>query len=557
MSFESSTGNRLEEFVGRPGNAPSFDVHMIQKTVKNGFLTTLAQKCKTLIELKQLHAHILRCRINHTPYAIAPVISVAATSNDVSFFSYARSIFLHLTHRNTFMHNTMIRGYLLARSPFLAVSCYLAMLQNGIAVNNYTFPPLIKACIAILSSSSSSNLIGRLVHGHVVKFGLCNDPYVVSAFIEFYSASREVERARVLFDKTTKKDVVLWTAMIDGYGKIGNVENAREVFEKMPERNAVSWSAMMAAYSRVSDFKQVLALFAEMQSEGTKPNESILVTVLTACAHLGALTQGLWVHSYAKRLDLVSNPILATALVDMYSKCGCVKSALSVFGSIVDKDAGAWNAMISGVALNGDARKALELFHQMAASGADPNETTFVAVLSACTHGKMVRQGLQLFEEMSSTYGVLPQVEHYACVVDLLSRAGMVEEAEKFIDKKMGGLAADDPNVWGALLNACRIYKNIHVGNRVWKKLLDMSVADCGTHVLTYNIYREAGLDAEANRVWSTISEAGMKKKPGCSIIEVDNEVEEFLAGDHSHPQAQEMCKLLDSFLKMVNLEQF
>lgn len=434
------------------------------------------------------------------------------------------------------------------------------MLRNGVAVNNYTFPPLIKACAALVVSFSSINAVnvGRLVHGHVVKFGLTDDPYVVSAFIEFYSASREVQTARVLFDKTTEKDVVLWTAMIDGYGKMGNVESARELFEEMPERNAVSWSAMMAAYSRVSDFKEVLALFVEMQSEGVRPNDSILVTVLTACAHLGALTQGMWVHSYIKRSrDRDSNRILATALVDMYSKCGCVDSALAVFKGIADKDTGAWNAMISGVALSGDARKSMELFCQMVACGTQPNETTFVAVLTACTHARMVRQGLELFEEMSSTYGVAPRAEHYACVVDLLSRAGMVEEAEKFMEEKMGGLAAGDPNVWGAILNACRIYRNIRVGNRVWKKLVDMGVADCGTHVLTYNIYREAGWDAEANRVRSMISEAGMKKKPGCSIIEIGDEVEEFLAGDHSHPQAQEMFKLLDLILKMANLEHF
>ncbi|KAL2321562.1 hypothetical protein Fmac_025941 [Flemingia macrophylla] len=509
-------------------------------------LTTVARKCKTLIQLKQLHAHILRCRINDTPYAIAPLLSVAATSNEPLFYSYACSIFCNLTHRNTFMHNTMIRAFLQNRSPLRAISCYFSMLRNGIAVNNFTFPPLIKACIALLPSTT----FGRLVHAHVAKFGFRHDPYVVSAFIEFYSVSRELNTARILFDETAEKDVVLGTAMVDGYGKMGNVESAREVFEEMHERNAVSWSAIMAAYSRVSDFRQVLALFAEMQNEGIRPNESILVTVLTACSHLGALVQGLWVHSYAKRFDLESNPILATALVDMYSKCGCVESALSVFQSIVHKDACAWNAMISGFALNGLVKKSLELFNQMAASGTDPNETTFVAVLTACTHARMVQQGLWLFQEMSSTYGVVPQMEHYACVVDLLSRAGMVEEAEEFMEEKMGGLAAGDANVWGALLNACRIHKKIHVGNRVWKRLLDMGVNDCGAHVLTYNIFREAGWDAEANKVRSRISETGMKKKPGCSIIEVDNEVEEFLAGDHSHPQAQEMCKLLDSILK-------
>lgn len=436
------------------------------------------------------------------------------------------------------------------------------MLQNGIAVNNYTFPPLIKSCTALIAASSkcaSSVMIGCLVHCHVVLFGLTNDAYVVSGFIEFYSALGELRKARVLFDQTGRKDVVLWTAMIDGYGKIGDVESAREMFDEMPERNVVSWSAMMAAYSRVSEFREVLDLFLEMQSEGVRPNDSVLVTVLTACAHLGALTQGMWVHSYARRFDRVSsNPILATALVDMYSKCGCVESALSVFDGISDKDVGAWNAMISGVALNGDARKSLELFQQMIVCGNKPNETTFVAVLTACTHARMVREGLRLFEEMSGTYGVEPCAEHYACVVDLLSRSGMVEEAERFIEEKMGGFAAGDANVWGAILNACRIYKNINVGNRVWKKLIDMGVADCGTHVLTYNIYREAGWDAEANRVRSMISEAGMKKKPGCSIIEVGNEVEEFLAGDQSHPQAQEMCRLLDSILKtVVNIDNF
>lgn len=525
-------------------------VHEIVK--KGGFLTALARKCKNFNQLKQMHAHILRCHLTHNPYAIAPLLSVAATSDDVSFLSYASSIFANMNHRNTFMHNTMIRGFVQANSPVPAVLCYLEMLQNGIPVNNYTFPPLIKACIAL---DRCSKVIGRLVHAHVVKSGYCDDPFVVSGFIEFYSSSREVETARLLFDKIMTKDVVLWTAMIDGYGKMGDVQSARELFDEMPERNVISWSAMMAAYSRVSNFKEVVALFSEMQNMGIKPNESILVTVITACAHLGALMQGLWVHSYAKRFNLDSNPILATALVDMYSKCGCVDSALSVFEGIPCKDAGAWNAMISGVALNGDARKSIELFHQMAINGTQPTETTFVAVLTACTHAKMVQEGLQLFEEMSSIYGIKPRVEHYACIIDLLSRAGMVEEAENFIEEKMGGLAGSDVNVWGALLSACRIYKNVEIGNRVWKKLADMGVADCGTHVLSYNIYKEAGWDVEANRIRTMISEGGMKKKPGCSIIEISNVVEEFLAGDQSHPQAQEICKLLDSLVKMVNLE--
>ncbi|KAJ4708277.1 Pentatricopeptide repeat-containing protein [Melia azedarach] len=365
-----------------------------------------------------------------------------------------------------------------------------------------------------------------------------------------------METARVLFDRSSERDVVMWTAMIDGYGKMGDVQTARELFEKMPERNAVSWSAMMATYSRVSDYKQVLSLFREMQEAGTKPNESALVSVLTACAHLGAITQGLWVHSYAKRYNVDKNMILATALVDMYSKCGHVDAALSVFEGISKKDAGAWNAMISGVAMNGDATKSLELFNRMVKSGIQPTETTFVAVLSSCTHARLVKEGLKLFGQMNTVYGVEPQPEHYACVVDLLARAGMVEDAEKFIEDKMGGLGGGDANVWGALLSACRIYGNVEVGNRVWRKLAKMEVGDCGTHVLSYNIYKEAGWDMEANKVRKLISETGMKKKPGCSVIEVEGVVKEFLAGDNHHPQAVEIHRMINSFLKMSNLEE-
>lgn len=303
----------------------------------------------------------------------------------------------------------------------------------------------------------------------------------------------------------------------------------------------------MAAYSRVSEFKEVLCLYARMQEEGVKANESVLVSVLTACAHLGALAQGLWIHSYAKRYKFDSNPILATALVDMYSKCGYVESALSVFEGIGNKDSGAWNAIISGVAVNGDARKSIELFKKMLASEVQPNETTFVAVLTACTHARLVDEGLELFEKMGSLYGVEPKYEHYACVVDLLARAGRLEEAEKFIEDKMGGIGEGDANVWGALLGPCRTYGNVKLGDRVWKSLVERGKADSGTRVLSYNMYREAGWEGEAKGVRKLITDSGLKKTPGCSVIEVDGVVEEFVVGDIFHPQGPEICKMLDS----------
>ncbi|KAF8406947.1 hypothetical protein HHK36_006068 [Tetracentron sinense] len=533
---------------------------MIQKTVKtwknntphNNGLLFLIEKCINLNQFKQIHAHLLKSYLPENPLSIGPLLSAAAVSGDTALFAYACSIFRYLLRRNTFMYNTMIRGYVQTHSPIPAIFCYLDMLNCGLIANNYTFPPLIKACTLLLPSSK---LIGSLVHAHVVKFGFPDDPFVLSALIEFYSSVRDMVTAQGLFDGSPKRDVVLWTAMVDGYGKNGDVKNARELFDEMPERNAISWSAMMAAYSRISDFKEVLRLFEQMQEVGTKPNESVLVTILTACANLGALSQGMWVHSYAKRHNLDSNHILATALADMYSKCGCVESAFSVFEGIPNKDVSAWNAIISGVAMNGYARKSLELFSRMGVHGTKPTEATFIAILTACTHARLVDEGLKLFEQMGTLFKVEPQLEHYACVVDLLGRAGRLEEAEKFIEEKMGGLEGGDANVWGALLSACRTYGNVEVGNRVWKKLTNLRLGDCGTYVLLYNIYSEAGWEMQAKKVRRLMTEAGLKKKPGCSVIEVDGVVDEFLAGDLSHPQAREICMMLNSLFKVVNLE--
>ncbi|KAL3835448.1 hypothetical protein ACJIZ3_010184 [Penstemon smallii] len=289
------------------------------------------------------------------------------------------------------------------------------------------------------------------------------------------SLNLDMGKAQELFDETPMRDVVLWTTMIDGYGKMGDIEKARLLFNEMPERNVISWSAIMAAYSRASDFREVLCLYKIMEDIGVKPNESILVSAVTACAHLGALAQGLY----------NSNPILATALVDMYSKSGCVQLALSVFEEIPKKDSGAWNAIISGVAMKGDAVKSLEL------------------------------------------------TEHFACVVDLLARSGKVEDAEKFVNE----------------IGACRIHGKVDIGNTLWKRIAEKGVADYRTHVLAYNMYKEAGWDDESKRVRRLIKERQMKKKPGCSAIEVNGIVEEFIVGNISHPQGENICKMVDSLI--------
>ncbi|KAL0346575.1 UNVERIFIED_CONTAM: Pentatricopeptide repeat-containing protein [Sesamum calycinum] len=484
-------------------------------------ISSLTHRCKTLNQLKQIHGNLLKLPFRNFS-ALTSLLSFAVASTDPAFFCYAEAIFRNLRRRTTFLYNTMIRGYVQWNKPIEAILCYKGMLNDRLIRNNYTFTPLVKACSMILPDF---RLMGLLVHGHVVKLGFSLDPFIASALIEFYALNLDMVTAEELFGEIPVRDVVLWTTMVDGYGKIGDVEKARAVFDEMPERNVISWNL------------------------GLKPNEAVLVSALTACAHLGALAQGLWIHSYAEKCKYSSNPILATALVDMYSKCGCMNLALTVFEQIHDKDSRAWNAIISGLALNGDAMKSLELFDNMVLSGTQPTETTFVAVLTACTHAKLLDKGLSLFENMGKIYKIEAKIEHYACMVDLLARSGKLEEAEKFIDEKMGGIDEGDANVWGALLGACRVYGKVEIGNRLWTKLAKKGVADYGIHVLAYNMFREAGWDAEAKSVRRLIQKKQMKKKPGCSAIEVNGIVEEFVAGDVLHPQADDMYRILYSLL--------
>ncbi|KAK9141694.1 hypothetical protein Syun_011094 [Stephania yunnanensis] len=472
-------------------------------------------------------------------------------TKDLKHFKAIQAHLIKSQH-STFIYNNMIRGYVQTNFPIPAILCYLDMLSYGLIANNYTFPPLIKACNLIVHSLKCT---GCLVHAHVVKFGFSDDPFVASALIEFYSSVLDMATARRLFEAVAKRDVVLWTSMVDGYGKVGDVERARVLFDEMPERNVVSWSAMMAAYSGASDFREVLCLFKQMQEACLKPNESVLVSVATACSHLGALAQGQWVHSYAKqKYSLGSNAILATAIVDMYAKCGCIEAALSVFEGIARKDGGAWNAIISGVAMNSDARKSIELFNRMVAVGAQPNETTFVTILTACTHSGLVDKGLTLFNQMETVYNVKPRSEHFACIIDLLARSGMLEDAEKFVEEHMGEFESRDANVWGALVGACRVYRKVEVGNRIWKKLASAGFVDYGIYMSLYNMYKEGGWEIEAKSVRRMLKEMGLKKKvPGCSLIEVNGVVDEFIAGDLSHPKAGDMSETLISLFNTMN----
>uniref|UniRef100_A0A2P2II36 Pentatricopeptide repeat-containing protein At5g66520-like n=1 Tax=Rhizophora mucronata TaxID=61149 RepID=A0A2P2II36_RHIMU len=340
--------------------------------------------------------------------------------------------------------------------------------------------------------------------------------------------------------------------MITGLAKCGVVSEARELFNDMQVKDEITWSAMIDGYVKGGCFKEALEVFVVMQREEIRPSKFALSSGLAACANLGALGQGRWVHAYLEKNFIKLDSISGTALVDMYAKCGRVDMAWDVFEKMRVKEVFTWNAMISGLALNGRAEEAIEFFFRMLRGNFRPNGITFVGVLNACAHAGMVSRGLEIFHSMKTVFDVEPEMEHYGCLVDLLGRAGHLAEAEDLIlSMPMKPSAA----VWGALLGACRKHGDVELGERVGKILLELEPLNSGRYALLSNIYAKAGRWDDVADVRKLMKERGVKTTPGSSVIELEGIVHEFKMGDGSHPQMKEIYLMLKSVIERLETE--
>ncbi|KAL5996480.1 hypothetical protein ACLOJK_026560 [Asimina triloba] len=528
--------------------------------------------------LKETHAQIIKAGLAADNYVAGSLVKCYAASSVPTSLDIALEVFDHVQAPHAFLWNSIIRAFLDTKAPEKSISFYCRMVAEQSKPNKYTYPSLLKACTAAGAVAE-----GMQVHAHVVKHGLGGDKYIQSAGIQMYASFGWVLDARRLFDGSGEPDAVSWNAMIDGYFKFGRadaavalfeqmpcrnvgswnavvtgyarcgrIEDSRRVFDEMPGRDEVSWSAMIDGYVQCGRFKEALGVFHEMQRCGIRLRRFLLSSVLAACASVGALDQGRWIHAYVERNSMRLDPVLGTALVDMYAKCGRLDMAWGVFGEMQKREVFEWNAMIAGLAMHGHAKEAIDLFSQMQAERLRPDNITFVGVLNACAHAGLAEEGRKYFDSMKEVHGLEPRVEHYGCLVDLLGRAGLLEEAEGVIRAMpMKPNAA----VWGALLGACRIHGNVEVGEKVGKILLELEPHNSGRYALMSNMYAKAGRWEDVASVRKLMKERGIKTTPGSSSVDIDGVVHEFVMGDGCHPQMKEIRLMLGEMMERLRLE--
>jgi pentatricopeptide repeat protein len=592
----------------RWGGAPS------HRRLVEQHLASLPHGLPRLRHLQEIHAQLLKQGMHRDPSAASKLIASYAVLRRVPacrrvFSAASAAAFPGSPYaaNSALLANTLLRAYALNALPHAALSTFAAMPTHQ--RDSFTYSFLIKA----LAAAGLPPV--RAVHCHVVKHGSVEDTFVGNALMDAYSKNGgfldarklfdemptrdvvswntamaamvrhgEVAGARRMFDEMPKRDTVSWNTILDVYAKAGEAEEAFELFQCMPERNVVSWSTVVSAYCKKGDMEMARVifdkmptknlvtwtimvsacvqkglveeagrLFTQMKEAAVELDVAAVVSILAACAESGSLALGKRIHRHVRQKKLGASTHVCNALMDMFCKCGCVNRADYIFDNeIVEKDTVSWNTIIGGFAMHGHGDKALDLFAQMKQQGFCPDAVTLINVLSACTHMGFVEEGRRYFTNMEVDYGIVPQIEHYGCMVDLLGRGGLIKEAVD-LTKRMPW----EPNevIWGSLLSACRLHKNVEYAEMAVNELSKLQPSNAGNYAVLSNIYAEAEQWSDMAKARIQMKGTGSQKTAGSSWIELDEAFHEFTVGDRKHPESggiSEMVDRLSSHVKNV-----
>ncbi|KAK6240300.1 hypothetical protein SCA6_005689 [Theobroma cacao] len=485
---------------------------------------------------KQLHAYALRHDILiDNSFVGSALVDMYCNCRKAQS---GRQVFDCVIDKKTGLWNAMITGYSQNEHDEDALILFIEMeAVAGLCPNATTMASIVPACVR-----SEAFVHKQGIHGYVVKRGLASDPYVQNALMDMYCRMGKIQISKTIFDNMEVRDIVSWNTMITGYVICGHHDNALLLLHEM---------------QRVEQEKSA-DYYEDEKRIPLKPNSITLMTVLPGCATLSALSKGKEIHAYAIRNMLASDVGVGSALVDMYAKCGCLNFSRKVFDIIPLRNVITWNVIIMAYGMHGKGAEALELFNCMVAEASKvkevkPNEVTFIAIFAACSHSGMVREGLNLFYRMKDEYGIEPTPDHYACIVDLLGRAGQVEESYQLINTMPSQF--DKAGAWSSLLGSCRIHQNVDIGEIAARNLFYLEPDVASHYVLLSNIYSSAQLWDKANDVRKKMKEMGVRKEPGCSWIEFGDEVHKFLAGDASHAQSGQLHKFLETLSEKMRKE--
>ncbi|KAL6047499.1 DYW domain containing protein [Balamuthia mandrillaris] len=480
----------------------------------DSFTYTTALKACALTENlemgKSVHAQLIRRGLLPNIVLSTSLISMYGKCGKIE---EARAVFQEMKDRNVVAWNAMIAEEARRGHGQEALELFRHMQQAGVSPDSFTYATALKAC-AIAKDLE----MGKHIHAHLLRNGFL-------------------------------LDIVLSTSLISMYGKCGKMEEARTIFQEMKERNVMAWNTMIAEETQCGYGKEALDLFHQMQQAGVSPDSFTYATVLKACAHLGHLEMGKHIHDRLLRHSGLPDLVLSTALISMYGECGKVEDAHAAFQQMKERDVVSWNAMIATHGLHGQGQAALATFHEMQRQGVSPNATTFINVLNACSHSGLVEEGLACFVDMKEKHGIQQTVEHYNCAVDLLGRAGRLDEAEKLINAME---VPPDAVTWKTLLGACRGIKDVERARRAMEQAIALNPTDAAPFVVLSNIYAAMGRWEDKENVRMEMEQRQVKKEPGRSWITVDGRVHSFVVKDLSHPRSTEIYQELDRLSQQI-----
>ena len=532
----------------------------------------LIHSCKDIASLRRVYAQILR-RSLLTSRVASQLLSCSSLLKSPD---YTLSIFRYSKEKNLFVFNALIRGLTENARFECSLRHFIMMLRLGVRPDRLTFPFVLKS-----NSKLGFRWLGKALHAATVKDCVDCDSFVRVSLVDMYGKTKGLKYAYQVFDESPerikKESVLLWNVLINGYCRAKDMQTAATLFGSMPERNSGSWSTLIKGYvdsgelnrakqcfelmpeknvvslttlingfSQNDEYETTISIYFEMVEKGMKPNEYTVAAVLSACSKSGALESGIRVHGYVLDNGFKLDRAIGTALVDMYAKCGEVDCAANVFSNMGDKDILSWTAMIQGWAVHGRFQQAILCFREMMYSGEKPDEVVFLAVLTACLNSGEVDLGINFFDSMRLDYAIEPPLKHYVVVVDLLGRAGKLNEAHELIESMP---IKPDLTTWAALYRACKAHNSNRKGEMVSQNLVEIDPELRGSYIFLAEA-KGKHQDVEKRRL--PLQKMVKERCKGWSYIEVDGQLNKFVAGDDSHKQAQEIRLKLEEIVSLA-----